>query len=84
MQLFRTGSFTDPGYQGERGQRPGWPGEEVFPPQPLLTEVKYALDQYERTGGKVRRLVLDGVGHTPYLEKPDEVQRAIAEHLKSA
>ncbi len=82
--IISDGSYTDPGYQGQRGQRPGWPGQEVFPPQPLLTEVKHALDEYERGGGKVTRLVLDGVGHTPYLERPAEVQSAIADHLASA
>ncbi len=82
--IISDGSYTDPGFQGKRAQRPGWPGEEIFPPQPLLTEVNHALDEYERTGGKVTRLVLDGVGHTPYLEKPDEVHRANAEHLETS
>ena len=76
-------SIADPGTQGRLGLRPGWPGEEVFPPQPLLAEVTYALDQYERTGGKVQRLILPEVGHTPYLENPMKFQAALIDHLEA-
>ena len=76
-------SLSDAGTQGKLGLRPGWPGEDVFPPQPLLAEVTYALDQYERTGGAVRRLILPEVGHTPYLEDPLKFQAAILDHLEA-
>jgi pimeloyl-ACP methyl ester carboxylesterase len=58
------------------------PGDPAFPPQPLLTQVEFALDQYEQSGGSVERLVLPDAGHTPYLEKPLEVQAALFEILK--
>ena len=74
-------SLSDPGQQGQLGLRPGWPGEGVFPAQPLLTQVKFALDQYQERGGMVRRLVLPDVGHTPFLERPHDVQAALVEHL---
>lgn len=76
-------SMSDPGLQGKLRMRPDWPGEEVFPPQPMLTQVTYALDQYEQAGGQVRRLVLPDVGHTPYLEKPAEVHAAMIDHLEA-
>lgn len=75
-------SMSDPGLQGKLQLRPDWPGEEVFPPQPMLTQVTHALDQYEQHGGEVRRLELPDVGHTPYLESPFEVQSALIEHLQ--
>jgi pimeloyl-ACP methyl ester carboxylesterase len=75
-------SMSDPGQQGKLQLRPDWPGESVFPAQPLLTQVKFALDQYEQQGGSVNRLVLSEVGHTPYLERPLEVQAALNQHLK--
>jgi pimeloyl-ACP methyl ester carboxylesterase len=75
-------SMSDPGLQGKLRMRPDWPGEEFFPPQPMLTQVTYALDQYEQAGGQVRRLVLPDVGHTPFLEKPAEVHAALIEHLE--
>jgi pimeloyl-ACP methyl ester carboxylesterase len=77
-------SLSDPGCQGKLGLRPDWPGDQVFPPQPLLTQVEYALDQYERLGGAVRRLILSDTGHTPYLERPQEVQTALARNLQGA
>ena len=75
-------SVSDAGTQGELGLRPGWPGREPFPPQPLLSQVTHALDQYQRQGGSVRRLVLPGVGHTPYLERAAQFNSALADHLR--
>ena len=74
-------ALLDPGMQGQLGLRPDWPGQDEFPPQPLLTQVKFALDQYERNGGEVRRQILPDVGHTPFLEKPEFVNAALVEHL---
>lgn len=67
-------SLSDPGQQGKLNLRPDWPGEEVFPPQPILSQVKFALDQYEQSGGSVERWTPDNVGHTPFLERPSEFQ----------
>jgi pimeloyl-ACP methyl ester carboxylesterase len=79
--LISDNSLSDAGTQGQLGLRPGWPGVEVFPPQPYLTQVTFALDEYERTGGQACRLVLPDVGHTPYLERPLEFQTALINHL---
>ena len=76
-------SVSDAGSQGKLGLRPDWPGDEVFPPQPYLTQVTCTLDQYERTGGRVQRLIWPDVGHTPYLERPREFQSALLRHLES-
>ncbi len=75
------GSASDAGMQGQLGLRPDWPGAATFPPQPLRTQVEYVLNAYQHAGGKVRRLGLNGVGHTAYLERPAEFQRALCEHL---
>ena len=74
-------SMSDVGYQGQIGLRPNWPGSKTFPAQPLLSQVQYALDEYEQRGGRVRRMDLTEVGHTPYLERPAEVQAALTEQL---
>lgn len=74
-------SLSDPGQQGQLGLRPDWPGEGVFPPQPILTQVKFALDQYEQHGGAVNRQVLAETGHTPYLERAVAFQSALHAHL---
>lgn len=77
-------SLSDPGQQGKLQLRPNWPGDHVFPCQPLLAQVNFALQQYEQGGGLVQRLVLPNVGHTPYLERPVDVQASLAKHLKLA
>jgi len=76
-------SFSDPGYQGQLGLREGWPGTEQYPPQPMVSEIAYALQQYERTGGKVRRQELPDCGHTPFIEKPKQSRKAIDQHLNN-
>lgn len=80
--LISDDSVSDAATQGQLGLRPGWPGVEAFPPQPHLTQVTYALGQYERTGGHVRHLILPNVGHTPYLESPSKFQTALIDHLE--
>ncbi len=77
-------SLSDAGTQGQLGLRPDWPGNDVFPPQPLLTQVAYALDQYEQGGGRVTRIKLRGVGHTPFVERPAEAHAGLVEHLNAS
>ena len=75
------GSPSDAGMQGKLGLRTDWPGEDVFPPQPLLSQVTHVLDQYAHCGGTVERLTLPNVGHTPYLERPQQFCSALVDHL---
>lgn len=77
-------SVSDAGAQGQLGLRPDWPGELVFPAQPYLSQVAYALDGYEQSGGIVRRCVLTDVGHTPYLERPEQFNAALTQHLQDS
>jgi pimeloyl-ACP methyl ester carboxylesterase len=76
-------SPSDPGTQGKLGFREGWPGPHVFPPQPLLQQVQFAVDQYHRRGGSTQQIVLPDVGHTPYLEQAVPFQSALIDHLNA-
>ncbi|QQA43988.1 alpha/beta hydrolase [Pelagovum pacificum] len=60
----------DLGALGAAGAVPGWPGAEVFPPQPMIAQTERALSAYEAAGGTVQRHVIEDCGHSPYLEKP--------------
>lgn len=62
----------DPAALGKLGVIPGWPGEEACPPQPMLQQLRFVLDQYRAQGGSYEERVLDDCGHSPLLEKPDE------------
>ncbi|MCA9261970.1 MAG: alpha/beta hydrolase [Planctomycetales bacterium] len=75
-------SPSDVGTQGKLGYRADWPGEDVFPPQPLHTQVVFALDAYESRGGSVTRRLIPGAGHTPFLERPTLFLRGLRQHLR--
>ncbi|HEX6269011.1 MAG TPA: alpha/beta hydrolase [Anaerolineales bacterium] len=75
-------SFFDFGTLGKLGYVPGWPGEEIYPPQPMVSQVRYILDQYKSKGGSYEEVVIADTAHTPYIEKPDEFMAAFAKVLK--
>ena len=56
------------GTLGAAGQVPGWPGADTFPPQQMVAQIARVLDSYEGAGGQVRREVLPGSGHGPFLD----------------
>lgn len=60
---------------------PGYPGVEVFPPQPMVSQTRYVLDRYAEAGGRYREEVIADTGHTPYLENPAEFNRLFHLHL---
>lgn len=76
-------SYSDPGYQGKMKLREGWPGEQVYPPQPMETQVRYALDLYAGNGGSVRKEMIDDCGHTPFIEKPGKAEKLLRNHISA-
>lgn len=83
-QIVSDDSLFDFGTLGKLGFVPGWPGEEVYPPQPMLGQTRAVLDQYQANDGAYWEKVIADTGHTPYVEKPDEFTAMLVEHLKSA
>jgi pimeloyl-ACP methyl ester carboxylesterase len=75
-------SLFEIGTLGRLGVIPGWPGEEVFPSQPMVGQTRRVLERYAEAGGSFRELVLDECGHTPYIEKPEEFNAAFHALLK--
>lgn len=70
-------SFLDFGTLGKMGLVPGWPGENVFPSQPMVSQTRAVLDAYAANGGTYREEVIPGCGHTPHVEKPEEFRRLL-------
>ena len=68
---------------GKLGAVPGWPGEDVAPPQPMKVQTRAVLDRYAANGGAYREVELDA-GHSPHVERPAEFQAALAAHLTGA
>ncbi len=74
-------SFYDLNYLGQIGVIPGWPGEEVAPAQPMVSQTRDVLDRYRAGGGAVREVTMEGVGHSPHLERPGAFRRALLEAI---
>ena len=83
-QIVSDNSFFDLGTLGKLGFVPGWPGDAVCPPQPMVSQTRKVLTQYAANGGKYWEKVMADTGHTPYIEKPDEFMTLLANHLQQA
>lgn len=76
-------SMLDLGHLGALGAVPGWPGEQVYPAQPMVTQMRAVLDALRANGGSYAEVVLDGIGHSPHLEAPDVVLDALTAALRA-
>jgi pimeloyl-ACP methyl ester carboxylesterase len=65
-------ALVDPGALGKMGAIPGWPGDEVYPPQPMLAQIRALLDRYRANGGTYEEVVLPNCAHAPHIEHPTE------------
>lgn len=68
-------SLADPAVLGQMQLIPDWPGADCSPAQPMVAQTRAMLDTYQANGGIYREVVLPDVGHTPFLERPEEVYR---------
>ena len=75
-------SFFDMGNLGKLGFVPGWPGDDIYPPQPMVSQTRHILDEYKAKGGSYEEVVITDTGHSPFIEKPDEVMTAFKKVLK--
>ena len=70
-QIVSDNSLFDFGTLGKLGAVPGWPGNAVCPPQPMLGQTRAVLEEYKKQKGTYTEVAIDGTGHTPFIEKPD-------------
>lgn len=77
------GSAWEMGTLGKMGIVPGWPGEEVFPPQQMVTQIRTVLERYRDAGGRVRMEMFEGSGHGPLFDAADRWQALFFEFLAS-
>lgn len=83
-QIVSDQSLFDLGTLGQLGAVPGWPGVDVFPPQPMVSQTRAVLDQYRANGGSYAEQVIENTGHTPYIEQPDIFMKIMLAHLQAA
>ncbi|MHB1683883.1 MAG: alpha/beta hydrolase [Bacilli bacterium] len=77
-QIVSDASLFDFGALGKLGAVPGWPGEAVYPPQPMVAQLRSVLDRFRTHGGEYEEFVVADAGHAPHIEKPDLVLAKIA------
>lgn len=65
-------SMFDLGTLGKLGFVPGWPGEEVYPPQPMVTQTHSVFEKYTAAGGSFEAHIIKDAAHAPHIEKPQE------------
>ncbi len=81
-QIVSDNSLFDFGTLGKLGFVPGWPGDDVYPPQPMVSQTRHILDEYKAKGGSYEEVVIADTAHSPYIEKPEEFMSAFVKVLK--
>lgn len=78
-QIVSDTSLFDFGYLGQLGFVPGYPGAEIYPAQPMVSQLRAVLDAYTGNGGSYKELVWSECGHSPHIEKATDFLAAMKE-----
>lgn len=73
---------SDPATFGSMGLIKNYPGPKVYPPQPMVTQIRSVLTRYASSGGSYKEVVIQGSGHVPFIETPEEFNRVFHAHLR--
>lgn len=73
-------SMFDFGALGKLGFVPGWPGDDIYPPQPMIAQTRDVLQKY----GNYEEKVIEDVAHSPHIQKPAEFNTFFHAWLKKA
>lgn len=73
---------SDVGNLGALGLIPGYPGPEVYPPQPMVDQTRAVLAAYAERGGGYQEVVIADAGHVPFIEKPDVFNAHFHAHIR--
>jgi pimeloyl-ACP methyl ester carboxylesterase len=71
-QIVGDNSLFDMGTLGQLELVPGWPGGDIYPPQPMVGQTRAVLQKYQDQGGRFREVIIPETGHCPFIEKPEE------------
>jgi pimeloyl-ACP methyl ester carboxylesterase len=77
------GSAWEMGWLGQSGAIPGWPGEDAFPPQPMVRQIEAVLERYRDAGGRVVAERFEGSGHFPPIDAAERWSGVFFEFLES-
>lgn len=65
-------AMADPGTLGKLGLMPNYPGEEIYPSQPMVSQTRAVLEKYAAAGGIYEEYIMADCGHSPYIEHLDQ------------
>jgi len=82
-QIVSDSSLFDFGFLGQLGAVPGWPGPEVYPAQPMISQIRAVFKNYQANGGHYHEVILPDCGHSPHIEKQEEVLKLFTEFVES-
>ncbi|MFV0464419.1 MAG: alpha/beta hydrolase [Nostocoides sp.] len=77
-------SLFDVNHLGVLGVIPDWPGQDLAPAQPMVSQTRTVLAEYQAAGGLVREVAIPDCGHSPHLEHPEVFREALLAHLAVA
>lgn len=83
-QIVSDTSLFDFGFLGQLGAVPAWLGAEVYPPQPMIGQMRAVLETYRGHGGRYREEVLTECGHSPHIEQPEAFRALVFDFLRAA
>ena len=66
---------------GRMGIIPGYPGENVFPSQPMVSQTRHVLEMYKAQGGKYEEVVFAESGHGCMLDHEEEFAQTVDEFI---
>lgn len=75
---------SDAAVLGQVGLLPNYPGIDVFPPQPMIDQIRAVLRLYEQRSGFIQEVLLEGCAHVPHIEQPALFDRHFHQHLRRA
>lgn len=81
-QIVSDTSLLDFGTLGQLGAVPGWPGAEVYPSQPMVSQMRGVLEAYKAAGGSYREEVVANSGHSPHIEQPEAFRKLLLGFLE--
>lgn len=70
-------ALSDIALYGKMGIVPNWPGDDVFPHQPMIDQIRHMLDKY----GNYQEVVFEDCGHSPQAEKFDEFMPLVIQFM---
>jgi pimeloyl-ACP methyl ester carboxylesterase len=80
--LVSDNSLADLAVLGKMGVLPNYPGEEKFPPQPMVSQTRFIFEKYKSNGGEYKEFVIKDAGHSCHLEKKNEFVQLVKENIK--